>query len=131
MLYELTLKTKQRNEFIDITEQIDQKIKDSWIENWICLVYIPHTTCWITVNEWFDPDVLTDIDNFLKSKIPENWNYLHMEGNSDSHIKSSVIWASQQFIIYEWSLLLWKWQKVIFCDFDWPRQRKIFIKNLN
>ncbi len=128
MLIEFLLQTNQRNQFIDITKKIDKEIVKNNFKNWSCIVYTTHTTCGITINEWFDPDVLDDINSFLDNKIWENPIYKHSEWNSDSHIKSSLIWVSQQLIISEWKLLLWTWQKVIFCEFDWPRQRKCFLK---
>ena len=128
MFLDIMVSTTKRNEFIDITNWINQKIKENQIQEWICTVYTPHTTCWVTINEWADPDVMDDIQRFLDNKIWSNPIYKHAEWNSDSHIKSSLLGVSQQIIIFNQKLLLGTWQKVFFGEFDWPRQRKVFLK---
>jgi len=122
----IKLQTQYPNQMIDITENIEQIIPENF--NWICIIYTPHTTCWITINEGYDPDVARDILSFLEEKIPKKWKFRHFEWNSDAHMKSSLIWVNQTIIIENWELLLWKWQKVFFCEFDWPRNRKVLVK---
>ena len=128
MLVKLQLETAQRNQFINITDKVINIIKENNIKSWICVIYTPHTTCWITINEWADPDVQKDIINQLSTIAPYNKNYFHIEWNSDSHIKSSIIWSNQTLIIENEAILLWTWQQIFFCEFDWPRTRNVFIK---
>ncbi|UFX82906.1 secondary thiamine-phosphate synthase enzyme YjbQ [Candidatus Absconditicoccus praedator] len=131
MFLDIMVSTTKRNEFIDITNRINQKIKENEIQEGICTVYTPHTTCGITINEGADPDVMDDIQRFLDNKIWSDPIYKHAEGNSDSHIKSSLLGVSQQIIIFNQKLLLGTWQKVFFGEFDGPRQRKVFLKLIN
>ena len=123
---EIKLKTNQKEELIDITPIIDSLIpKDS---NGICIVWCPHTTAGITVNENADPDVKTDIllglDNIVDSNLP----FKHNEGNSAAHIKSSLMGCEKTLIIENGNLKLGTWQGVYFCEFDGPRKRKIILK---
>ncbi len=122
---ELSISSSKRNELIDITSKIQELIN---IDNGICFIYCPHTTAAITINENADPDVKTDILGHLNSLIPENSNFKHSEGNSDAHIKSSIIGASETIIIKNRKLQLGTWQSIFFCEFDGPRQRKVIIK---
>lgn len=124
----ISIKTCSNNELIDITKYIDWIVASSQIKDGICIVYSPHTTSAITINEGFDPDVKTDILDYLNSIVPDWSKFLHMEWNSDAHIKSSLLWVSQTIIIKNWKLLLWRWQKIYFCEFDWPRDRNIYVK---
>ena len=124
----ITITSKKRVELIDITSQINNIVQKLKIESGICVVYTPHTTAGITVNENADPDVKKDIIKFINENIPENYGFKHMEGNSDSHIKSSFFGCSQTFIIENSKLLLGTWQSVYFCEFDGPRTRKVIIK---
>jgi secondary thiamine-phosphate synthase enzyme len=127
-LIELTIKTNKKTEFIDLTQKIQQLLQENKIQNGLCIVFNPHTTAGITINEGFDSNVEKDILNKLNELIPENHNFLHLEGNSDAHIKASLIGASETIIIKENKLLLGEWQKIFFCEFDGARKRKIFIK---
>lgn len=131
MIYNFELKTSWKDDFLNITSLVNKKIIESWIENSVCLIYTPHTTCWITINEWFDPDVMFDIKKFLKDKIPQNYKFSHMEWNSSSHIKSSLIWVSKNLIIQDNSLFLGQWQQLFFLEFDGPRNREFFLKILD
>jgi len=124
---QISISSSKRKELIDITSSVQNLID---IEEGICIVYCPHTTAAITINENADPDVKTDILSHLNSLIPENSNFKHSEGNSDAHIKSSIIGASETIIIKNRKLQLGTWQSIFFCEFDGPRQRKITIKLL-
>ena len=115
-------------EFLDITLSVQEFINAQGIQSGIVLVYTPHTTAGITINENADPSVKRDIKEFLKKKIPREFNYKHLEGNSPSHIMSSIISASETLIVEKGKLLLGTWQGVFFCEFDGPRRRKIFLK---
>jgi len=128
MAEEINLTTSKRNELIDITNQVKNIIKQSKIKQGICIVYCPHTTAAITINESADPDVQRDILINLSKIIPEKGDYKHSEGNSDTHIKSSIIGASETLIIKDNDLILGAWQNIYFAEFDGPRNRKVWIE---
>jgi len=126
-MQELIVKTSKRNELIDITEKVNEKIS---ISQGFCLVYVPHTTAAITINEGADPDVRRDISVFLEKLIPVSSEFKHFEGNSDSHIKSTLVGPSEWLIVKDNRLVLGRWQSVYFCEFDGPRTRKVFIDEI-
>ena len=130
MIKEISLLTKERNELIDITSEITQIVKESGVKEGICVVYCPHTTAAITINESADPDVQTDISNHLNKLVHESQEFKHAEGNSDSHIKSSIIGCSETCIIKDNKLVLGTWQSIYFAEFDGPRNRKFMVKIL-
>ena len=130
MIKELSISTSKRNELIDITKKVNNIVKQSKVKQGICIVYCPHTTAAITINESADPAVQRDILVNLSKLIPKNGDYQHSEGNSDSHIKSSIIGASETLIIKDNNLILGTWQCIYFVEFDGPRQRKVIIKIL-
>lgn len=115
-------------EFLDITSAVQDFIKRRGVDSGIVLVYTPHTTAGITINENADPSVKTDIGGFLKRKIPSESHYEHREGNSPSHIMSSLFSASETLVVENGRLLLGTWQGIFFCEFDGPRRRKIHLK---
>lgn len=122
-----TLQTKQLG-FYDITHSIQNLITENNIKSGICIVYSPHTTSGITINENADPDVVTDLIFGLTKTFPDRKEYRHLEGNSHAHMKSSVISVSQTLIIENGQLLLGTWQSVYFCEFDGPRTRNYYVK---
>jgi len=124
----INVRSSQRSEFIDITEKINEVIKEVGILSGICYVYVPHTTAAVTINEGADPSVHRDIQNALTRLVPQEMNYSHREGNADAHIKSSIIGTSQLVIIDEGRLVLGTWQAVYFCEFDGPRHRRVTLK---
>jgi secondary thiamine-phosphate synthase enzyme len=124
----ISIKTGSRTEFLDITPEVQDTVNESGIKNGICYVYNPHTTAGITVNEGADPSVSKDIQKTLSRLIPHNGGYSHIEGNSDAHIKASLIGASETIIIDRGKLLLGTWQAIFFCEFDGPRSRRVLIK---
>jgi secondary thiamine-phosphate synthase enzyme len=126
----LTVKSSLKEELIDITSQILKIIRDSKIENGICLIYTPHTTAAITINENADPDVKSDIIKGLDSLKLEQVCFDHSEGNSPAHIKSSLVGCSESLIIDKGSPVLGTWQGIFFCEFDGPRSRKVYVKIL-
>jgi len=126
MFLRLNLNTTKKNEMIDITSEIQSFIPSDF--TWILMVYTPHTTCAVTINEGYDPDVGYDMLNFFQKLVPESNEFKHFEGNSDAHIKSSIIWVSENLIVENWQILLGRWQKIFFCEFDGPRKREIWIK---
>ncbi len=128
MLKTVDLKSSKRIEFIDITNKINNIIRQSGIVEGACFISVPHTTAAVTINENSDPDVVSDILTKTGNLIPCNEGYIHMEGNSDSHIKSSLFGPSLSLIIDNNKVLLGIWQAVYFCEFDGPRNRKFYIK---
>ncbi|MBE6070797.1 MAG: YjbQ family protein [Clostridium butyricum] len=125
--HSLTISNKQ--DLINITSQIENDIKQSNISHGIVIVYSPHTTAGITINENADPDVLHDcIYGFEKAYPTIDKNYKHFEGNSHAHLKSSTVGASQTLILHNGSLILGTWQAIYFCEFDGPRNRTFYVK---
>jgi secondary thiamine-phosphate synthase enzyme len=122
------IKTRSRNEMVDITSLVRKELSKSGVKEGACIVYVPHTTAGITINEGADPSVCSDILNKLKELVPPNAGYSHMEGNSDSHIKASLIGSSVTVIVEDGSLILGTWQKIFFCEFDGPRSRKVYLQ---
>lgn len=123
----LSVPTASRNEIVDITSFIrDFVANNGWVDG-ILTVYCPHTTAGITINEAADPDVRSDILKTLSKLIPHRDNYAHMEGNSDAHIKASIVGPSQQIIVENGRLVLGTWQGIFFCEFDGPRTRKVHV----
>lgn len=128
MLNKFTVKTKEREELVNISSQVAAAVKGSGVKNGICVVHIPHTTAAVTINENADPDVQRDITSFMKKMVPQSATFRHSEGNSDSHIKSSLFSCSQTIIIDGGNLLLGTWQGIYFCEFDGPRDRTVIVK---
>ncbi len=123
----LTIKSTKRVEAINITSEVHKFVRSSNLKEGICIVYTPHTTAGIIINEGADPDVMKDLLSSLNSLVPYNKNYRHIEGNSDSHIKASVIGNSRIIIFENRELLLGTWEAVYFLEFDGPRTRKVYI----
>lgn len=128
MLKTIDLKSARRIEFIDITDKINGLIRQSGMVEGVCFLSIPHTTAALTINENSDPDVVHDILSKTGKLIPQVEGYTHAEGNSDSHIKSSLFSPALSLIVNENRLLLGIWQAVYFCEFDGPRNRQVHIK---
>ncbi len=125
MIQELRIETSAKNEMIDITAKINEAVKD--VKEGIVVVQSMHTTAGITVNENADPDVQRDLLMKL-DEMAQHREYRHAEGNSDAHLKTSLIGISQQAIIENGKLLLGTWQGIYFCEFDGPRNRVVMIK---
>jgi secondary thiamine-phosphate synthase enzyme len=128
MVRYINVRSKSRNEFIDITEMVQEVVKEAGITKGICYLYVPHTTAGITINEGADPSVQRDIINALSRLVPHEMNYFHREGNADAHIKTTLVGSSLNVIVEEGKLLLGTWQSIFFCEFDGPRHRRIAIK---
>ena len=128
MLKYLNVRSRQRNEFIDITADIEQALRESGIEEGVCLIYVPHTTAGVTINESADPAVRSDILESLTRLAPHDPGYSHREGNSDAHIKSTLTGAGVQVPVEAGKLALGTWQAVYFCEFDGPRHRRCAVK---
>lgn len=126
----LTVKTKAKTELIDITSEVQQMVLPSGIEEGLCILYVPHTTAGITINESADPSVKGDILMILNKIVPWEAGYRHLEGNSPAHIKSTIVGASELVIIENGRLVLGTWQGIFFCEFDGPRTRKVHVRFL-
>ncbi|MDI6850601.1 MAG: secondary thiamine-phosphate synthase enzyme YjbQ [bacterium] len=126
--FEIIVKSTRRKEFIEITPQIERMLKESGITNGIVVLFVPHTTAGITINEHADPSVKSDIEDQLSILVPESKNYKHLEGNADAHIKSVLVGNSLNLLIENGRLLLGTWQGIFFAEFDGPRTRKILMK---
>jgi len=127
-LHTFTINTEEKQSFTNLDGHLEGALRKSGVEKGIMVVYCPHTTGAITINENADPDVKTDLKLGLNETFPNKAAYIHMEGNSDGHMKSSVIGASETLIISEGSLILGTWQSVYFCEFDGPRARTVYVK---
>ena len=128
-LFKHSIEINPKQTMIDITSYVKEDIKSSKIKDGIVVVYCPHTTAGITINENADPDVVRDlIYGFEKAYPTSDVNYKHFEGNSHAHLKSSTIGASQTLILNDGKLILGRWQDIYFCEFDGPRDRTFYVK---
>lgn len=127
---EYPVKTTKARQFVDITELVKRVLNKSGTKSGLATVYVPHTTAGVTINENADPDVAKDILAALNKTYPEQNDYLHAEGNSHAHIKASLMGSSCNIIIENGKLVLGTWQGIYFCEFDGPRNRKVYIKIL-
>jgi len=124
----LTVKSESKTQLIDITSKIQKAVQSSGILKGLCMLYVPHTTAAITINESADPSVGSDIMMVLNKIIPWKADYGHLEGNSPAHIKSTLVGASEVIIIENGNLVLGTWQGIFFCEFDGPRTRKVHMR---
>jgi len=123
-----SVKTSGRTELVDITTKIAKLVKESGISEGLCMLYVPHTTAAVTINESADPSVKGDILMVLNQIIPWDADYKHMEGNSPAHVKSTLVGASELVAIENSALVLGTWQGLFFCEFDGPRTRKVHVR---
>jgi secondary thiamine-phosphate synthase enzyme len=125
---EIQVKTRTRNELVDITGQVEKVVEESGVAEGICVLAVPHTTAAVTVNENADPSVKADIIAKLNELVPEGDRYRHMEGNADAHIKATLVGPSETLLVKGGQLSLGTWQGVFFCEFDGPRTRRVIIR---
>jgi len=126
---DLNITSKTRSQMVDITSQVDSVVRQSGISDGDAIVYCPHTTAAITINENADPSVAHDILLTLDELVPRHRaGYRHSEGNSDAHCKSTLIGCSKQILIKDGTLDLGTWQGIFFCEFDGPRSRKVIVQ---
>jgi len=125
---EIKVVSRNRNEMIDITSDVQKIVNKEKFEKGCVIVYVPHTTAGVTINEGADPSVQRDIIETLKQIIPENGDYHHGEGNSDAHIKASLIGSSVTIIVENKKLLLGTWQHIFFYEGDGPRHRRVCVE---
>lgn len=121
------VRTRKRNELLDITVEVKKAITASGVRNGLCHIFVPHTTAAVTINEKADPDVARDIEAALQRLVPPDAGYRHAEGNSDAHVKSTLVGASEFLVVRDGSPVLGTWQAVFFCEFDGPRSRSCHI----
>lgn len=126
----LKLQTTTRVEMVDVTEQVRRVVRDSGVMSGLCFVFCPHTTAGVTLNENTDPDVRTDFERALAEAVPRQGPYVHSEGNSDAHVKASLIGSSVSILVENGKLVLGQWQAVYFFEFDGPRSRTLVVKVL-
>ena len=128
-LHSETVKTSARSQLVDVTDRVQRVVSENRVEDGFVIVYVPHTTAAVTINENADPDVKHDLLKKLEEMIPKRESYYqHGEGNSDSHVKVSLVGPSVTVIVDGGRLLLGRWQGIYFCEFDGPRTREMFVK---
>ncbi|MHC4789370.1 MAG: secondary thiamine-phosphate synthase enzyme YjbQ [Planctomycetota bacterium] len=123
----LSVRTGSKTEFIDITSRVQQAVAEAGLQDGICMVFVPHTTAAVTINENADPSVTRDILKELNKIVPFDDNYAHLEGNSAAHVKSSMVGCSCVVPVEGGRLALGTWQGIYFCEFDGPRSRKVWV----
>jgi secondary thiamine-phosphate synthase enzyme len=124
----LRVKTDRRTQLVDVTREVELAVAASGVASGVCHVYVPHTTAAVMINEHADPDVATDLEGVFDRLVPHKGPYRHSEGNSDSHAKAVMVGASQMIFVENGRLALGTWQGVFFCEFDGPRERKMWVK---
>ncbi len=124
----LRVKTVRRTQLLDVTDAVKRAVAGAGVVSGICYVYVPHTTAGVIINEHFDPDVASDLEGVFEKLVPRAGAYRHAEGNSDSHAKAAMTGTSQMIFVEDGKLVLGQWQGVFFCEFDGPRERKVWVK---
>lgn len=124
----LRVKTRQRTQLLDVTELVERAVAESGVDEGVCYVYVPHTTAGVAINEHADPDVACDLEGIFDRLVPHSGPYRHAEGNTDSHAKTVMVGTSQVIFVEAGKLALGTWQGVFLCEFDGPRERKIWVK---
>ena len=126
----IDVRTERREQLVDVTARVSDALRASGVREGWALVFCPHTTAGVTINENADPDVVTDVLEALRRIAPRDAGYRHAEGNSDGHLKASLVGSSVTVPISEWRLVLGTWQAVYFCEFDGPRSRSLLVTTL-
>jgi secondary thiamine-phosphate synthase enzyme len=130
MIHTVEIKTRSKTELVDITSEVEAVIKSTGCKSGAAILYVPHTTAAITINENNDPSVAADIGSALSRLIPAGNQYSHTEGNADAHIKAAIIGSSKTVFFENAKIVFGSWQGIFFCEFDGPRTRKVFIKTI-
>jgi secondary thiamine-phosphate synthase enzyme len=128
MLHEIPVRTRRRTELVDITDDVRTIVGRSGVSEGVCHIFVPHTTAAVTINEKADPDVARDIETTLSRMVPEGEGYRHAEGNSDAHVKSTLVGVSLFVPVSGGDVVLGTWQAVFFCEFDGPRSRRCLVR---
>jgi len=124
----IAVSSRRKTEMIDVTAEVRRVVRESNVRSGLALVFVPHTTAAVTINENADPDVVRDMTMEIDKIIPFDDGYRHAEGNSSAHIKSTLVGVSETIIVENGEPLLGTWQGVYFCEFDGPRRRQLHIK---
>lgn len=127
-MQELKITTRSASEFVDITDRVQAEVNRAGIHDGVCMLYCPHTTAGITVNEAADPSVAADIQNALGRIVVSDGPWRHLEGNSPAHVKATIVGTSVQLLVRDGRLALGRWQGVFFCEFDGPRERTMWVQ---
>lgn len=129
-VYKITIRVKsaRRTEFVEVTREVEQAVAASRISEGMCHLYTPHTTAGITINEHDDPAVVRDIEASLDNMVPRDGDYRHVEGNSDAHIKATLIGNTKSIFVESGKPVLGRWEGIFFCEFDGPRIRDLHLK---
>jgi secondary thiamine-phosphate synthase enzyme len=127
MMQTFQVRTSSQTEFVDITRSVQEAVKKTGVAEGICIIFIPHTTAGVTINENADPSVVQDIIMELNKIVPFKDQYRHMEGNSPAHIKATLVGCSQMVFVESGKLALGTWQGIFFCEFDGPRSRNVHV----
>ena len=123
------VRTSERSQVVDVTAQVQKVVAKRAVNDGMVIVYVPHTTAAVTINENYDPDVKHDLLRKLDELVPKRESYYrHDEGNSDSHVKTAMVGNSVTVLVEAGRLLLGQWQGIYFCEFDGPRERQMFVK---
>ena len=130
-MIQIEIQSKNQIELIDITAEVQKAIRNAEIKNGCGMLFVPHTTAAVTINENADPDVVTDMIKTLGKMVPLHGDYRHAEGNSAAHVKTSLLGSSEMLIIEEGQAVLGRWQGIYFCEFDGPRRRRIMLRTIS
>lgn len=130
MIKKITIQTDSKAQLVDITDQVKELIAQAKVKNGCCVLFVPHTTAAITINENYDPSVIADIVETLEKLVPRSGRYSHTEGNAHAHIKAAIIGSSRAIFIEDGKVVFGTWQGIFFCEFDGPRKRNIYVKIL-
>jgi secondary thiamine-phosphate synthase enzyme len=128
MTRKIDVRTDSRNSLVDITGRIEDAVGESKVEAGLCLIFVPHTTAGVTINENADPSVRRDLLMALARAVPDALPFTHAEGNSPAHVKASLVGSSACVVIEDGRLRLGTWQGIFLCEFDGPRQRHVLVK---
>jgi secondary thiamine-phosphate synthase enzyme len=124
----LPIKTNSQTEMLDVTALVQKQVTDSGMDSGLCMVFVPHTTAAVTINESADPAVKQDILMVLNKIVPWKEAYRHLEGNSPAHLKTTLVGSSELISVENGQLVLGTWQGIFFCEFDGPRNRKLDVR---
>jgi len=128
MIYRIAVPTRQHTQMIDITAEVQRAVAEGGIASGTAVVYCPHTTAGLTINEHADPSVAADILETLERMVPWRGDYRHTEGNAAAHVKASLMGSSVTVLVEGGRLMLGTWQGIFFCEFDGPRSRQVFVE---
>lgn len=126
-MFEIRVPTRNHEEWIDVTAEVQKRVSESGVSDGVCVVFVPHTTAGVTIQENADPSVVSDCLMALKRMVPDDLPFTHAEGNSTAHVKCSLTGSSVHGLIENGKLALGTWQAIYFCEYDGPRQRKMWM----